>query len=163
MNRSIVMGGLAAAVGLAALSAPATASASCGDRKTTGTVIGGIGGALIGNSISGGGGGAIIGGIGGAVAGHEIAGAGCGRYRHAYYGHDRSYRSRDYGYRTQTYGPTRTVYYDQRGNPLPAGYAPAGYASGSYAQAGYRPGRCAPDQSYYDSRGNLVQQPGTCR
>jgi hypothetical protein len=85
MNRSNVFAGLAAALGLLLLLAPASASASCADRKMTGTILGGVGGALIGNSISGGGGGALLGGLGGAVVGHEIAGSGC-----------RSERSGDY-------------------------------------------------------------------
>ena len=154
MNRSIVLGGIAAAFTLALASAPSTASASCADRKTTGTIVGGIGGALIGNSISHGGGGAILGGLGGAVVGHEVAGAGCGRYRRAY--DDRG--SRSYGYRGEAYAPrTRTVYYDERGNPLPDA------APSTYAQAAYRTPACG-SQSYYDSRGNLVQQPvSNCR
>jgi uncharacterized protein YcfJ len=84
MRRWIVLGGLTAALALPVLIAPASASASCADRKATGTVLGGVGGAVIGNSISGGGGGAILGGLGGAVVGHQIAKSGCSderRYR----------------------------------------------------------------------------------
>jgi hypothetical protein len=151
MNRSIVLGGVCAALTLAAAT---TASASCSERKETGTVLGGIGGALIGNSIAGGGGGAILGGIGGAVVGHQVAGAGCGRYRHAYYDRGPRYP----GYRREGYAPqARTVYYDARGNLLPDA-APA-----PYAQAAYRTPVCG-SQSYYDARGNLVQQPlSNCR
>jgi len=74
MNKSTLA--VTALIGLSAASlliAPASASASCAGRKTTGTVLGGVGGALVGNSIAHGGGGAILGGVGGAVLGHELA------------------------------------------------------------------------------------------
>ena len=61
---------------LAALAGATEASASCHGRKTTGTLIGGASGALIGNSVSGHGskfGGTLIGAGVGAVAGHAIA------------------------------------------------------------------------------------------
>ena len=167
MNRSIVLGAVSAALGLALVTAPATASASCSDRKTTGTIVGGIGGALIGNSISHGGGGAIIGGLGGAVAGHAIAGSGCGRYRHDAYYYERGHRYRHasrYGYRgAEPYAPRdQTVYYDNRGNPISGG----GYGAQAYAPADYRrsPNCTTTSQSYYDSRGNLITQPvSNCR
>ena len=168
MNRSIALGAVSAALGLALLSAPNTASASCSDRKATGTIVGGIGGALIGNSISGGGGGAILGGLGGAVAGHAIAGSGCGRYRHdAYYyesGSRYRHSGRDYGYAgTSGYAPrAQTVYYDNRGNPISGG----GYAATGYGSADYRrTSNCGVvNQSAYDARGNLITQPvSTCR
>ena len=79
MKHAILLGGLSAVLALTALAAPLAANASCAERKTTGTVVGGVGGALVGNSISHGGGGAILGGLGGAVLGHEIAGGGCNR------------------------------------------------------------------------------------
>jgi len=41
--------------------------------RNTGTVLGAIGGGLIGNSLSKGGGGALLGAGAGAVAGHQIA------------------------------------------------------------------------------------------
>jgi hypothetical protein len=109
MRKTLALTALAAVVALAATDA----SASCQGRKDTGTVLGGVGGALVGNSISKGGGGAIIGGLGGAVLGHQIAKGGCGASRHAYYrrGHSR-YAS--------NYAAPRKVYYDQRGNPVSA-------------------------------------------
>lgn len=177
MKNSILFGGLAAALALAALTAPSAASASCNDRKATGTVIGGIGGALIGNSISHGGGGAIVGGLGGAVIGHEVAGRGCGRYRSSSY-YDRSsprYRhsngyyadtaaqpryAGDRGYYADTAAQpryARTVYYDQRGNPVADGYG----QNANYAPSGYGTGVACRTvmQSYYDSRGELSQRP----
>ena len=167
MNRTIVLGAVSAAFGLAVLSAPNIAAASCSDRKATGTVIGGIGGALIGNSISGGGGGAILGGIGGAVAGHAIPGSGCGHYRHDAYYYERApgyhHSTRNSGYTTSGYArPTQTVYYDSRGNPISSG----GYTGPAYTSADYRrTSNCGVvNSSYYDSRGNLVTQPvSNCR
>lgn len=145
MNRWIITSSLAGALALPLLIAPATASASCNDRKVTGTVVGGVGGALIGNSISRGGGGAVLGGLGGAVLGHEVARASCRheryRYRHAEYYRER-YRPSRGGYGTYPgeahqngadpgdaqFAPTpassQTVYYDDRGNPIYPNGAP---------------------------------------
>ncbi|MDB5481442.1 MAG: hypothetical protein JWO83_2495 [Caulobacteraceae bacterium] len=161
MNRWIITSSLAGALALPLLIAPATASASCSDRKLTGTVVGGVGGALIGNSISGGGGGAVLGGLGGAVLGHEVARSTCGRERYGYrYRHAEyrgGYRTSRHGYRTYGSDPYQadtypndaqyaqapvqhTVYYDYRGNviypegaPGAASYGTAPYASASYA------------------------------
>lgn len=110
MNRLLVIAGLAGALALPML-APGAANASCRDSKATGTVLGGVGGALIGNSISGGGGGAILGGLGGAVVGHQIAAGGCE--------HSRTYDRSGYRTRTSAYGrachtETRS-YYNDRG------------------------------------------------
>ena len=140
MNRWMVMTSLAAALTLPVLLSPATASASCYGRKVTGTVVGGVGGALIGNSISHGGGGAVVGGLGGAVLGHEVARSTCGgerrgEYRSGYYSH----RSR-HSYR-QNAQDQRNSYSDPRGG-------------GAYAA------NCRTEtRSYYDDRGALVQRP----
>jgi hypothetical protein len=86
MIRTIITSAaLAALVALPLVAGPTAANASCRGRANTGTVVGGVGGALLGNSISHGGGGAIIGGLGGAVIGHQIAKSGCRDTRHAYY------------------------------------------------------------------------------
>lgn len=67
---------------VAAATAPTLASArsACDqrahDRKVTGTVLGAVGGALIGNAV-GDGKGAVIGGIGGAVVGNQLARVKC--------------------------------------------------------------------------------------
>jgi len=160
------MTALASALAVPLLTAPGAASASCQDRRLTGTVIGGIGGALIGNSIARGGAGAVIGGLGGAVVGHQIAGAGCGRYRREAYYRDRpryrtAYRSDSYvdGARRPASG-MRRIYYDQFGNPVPIGPAPqpGRYTSAAYGDA--ESSQCRTRmQSYYDDRGNLVQRP----
>ncbi len=147
MNRLITIGSLTAALAVCALAAPTAASASCSDRKATGTVIGGVGGALIGNSIAGGGGGAVLGGLGGAVLGHQIAANGCRGYRSAgYYPYHRRYASRRHYYR------------DERYRPIDA------EAAGPYAQAsadrgyGGAPACRTETQSYYDNRGALARR-----
>ena len=112
MRKTFTTAAMAALIALPLLAGATSASASCQSRKNTGTLIGGVGGALLGNSISHGGGGAIIGGLGGAVVGHQIAKSGCSG-THAYYrrGHTRYARS-------SAYRPASNVYYDQRGNPV---------------------------------------------
>jgi uncharacterized protein YcfJ len=126
MRKIFAVTALAAAISLPLVVGPTDANASCQSRKNTGTIIGGVSGALLGNAVSHGGGrtgGTIIGGLGGAVIGHEIAKSGCRGASHAYY---RSSRSRyataqgpDYGrpdYGRPDYG--RKVYYDQYGNAV---------------------------------------------
>jgi len=85
IRKTIASAALAALVALPLVAGPTAASASCRGRANTGTVVGGVGGALLGNSISHGGGGAIIGGLGGAVLGHQIAKSGCAGARHAHH------------------------------------------------------------------------------
>jgi uncharacterized protein YcfJ len=84
-------------LGMAALvAAPSLAHAeSCNqrahDRRVTGTVVGGLGGALIGQAISHNTAGTLIGGVGGAVVGNQVARTSCdhahyasrSRYHHA--------------------------------------------------------------------------------
>ena len=146
----------ASLVGLCAVSlaVSAPAHASCRDDKTTGTILGGVGGAVIGNSISRGGGGAILGGLGGALIGRSIAGSNC---RHTHYAYsDRRY----YGPPPPT-GPApgpATLYYDPYGNPVTPGapVAPPGATQTAYATDPY----CRTEtRSYYDDRGALVREP----
>ncbi len=86
MARLFIIGMVVGAIALPATLAPSTAdAASCRSRKTTGTVVGGLGGALVGNAISKGGGGLLIGGVGGALVGREIGKSGCHRTRTVYY------------------------------------------------------------------------------
>ena len=117
MRRTFSLTALAALVAAPLLLGATDASASCQSRKTTGTVLGGVGGALVGNSISHGGGGAVIGGLGGAVLGHEIARSGCNTTR-TYY---RTSRTRYASQRAPVQAPPRAVrkvYYDEYGNPV---------------------------------------------
>lgn len=141
MKHMIVAALAGAALTGAAL--PTPAAASCSGQKATGTIIGGVGGALLGNSISRGGGGAILGGLGGAVAGHAIAASGCRHYyRHSYYrpAYHRYYERRGYRY-------GRRDYAYRASEPGSAGYAGETY------------GGCPlVNRSYYDDRGNLISQ-----
>jgi uncharacterized protein YcfJ len=116
MGKIFTSAALATLIALPLIAGPTGANASCQGRKDTGTVLGGVGGALIGNSISHGPGGAILGGLGGAVIGHQIAKQGCGSSGHAYYRRDHS------RYAHEAYRPTSRAYYDQRGNLVTPGY-----------------------------------------
>jgi len=113
MRKTLSMAALAALIAAPLIAGATDASASCRGRKDTGTALGAVGGALLGNSISRGGGGAVVGGLGGAVVGHEIAKSGCGPSRHAYYRHNSRYaRGYDRGYTSRGY------YYDEHGNRI---------------------------------------------
>jgi uncharacterized membrane protein len=95
MRKTLTLTALVAVVALPLIAGPTAAdAASCHSRKATGTVLGGVGGALLGNSVSHGGGGAVIGGLGGAVVGHQIGKSGCHDRRASYNRH--SYASRGY-------------------------------------------------------------------
>ena len=78
------------------------ASATCEGAKTTGTVLGAVGGGVIGNVITHGSViGTLAGGAGGGFIGHRLAGNGCERtayYHHhrvAYYHHHRYWVDRE--------------------------------------------------------------------
>ncbi len=154
MRNSIIVGAIGAALGLVVLAGPASAECS---GATTGTIVGGVGGALIGNAVSHNAGGVIIGGLGGAVVGHEIGKSGCGGYSRSSRGYRYERRARQ-GY---DYAPVSTappsVYYDSRGRQI--------YPNGSYvttANTGYgayAPAPCTTqDQVYYDERGALAHR-----
>jgi uncharacterized protein YcfJ len=108
MSKLTTRTALAVMLSIPLIAGATAANASCQGRKDTGTLIGGVGGALLGNSISHGGGGAIIGGLGGAVVGHEIAKGGCGRVVY------RTTPSKS----AQLRQPATRVYYDQYGRPI---------------------------------------------
>ncbi len=114
MRRTFSLTALAALVAAPLLIGSTDAAASCQSRKTTGTVLGGVGGALLGNSISHGGGGAVLGGLGGAVVGHEIARSGCNTTR-TYY---RTARPRYAAAQPAPPRAVRKVYYDEYGHPI---------------------------------------------
>jgi Glycine zipper 2TM domain len=112
MRKILPLIATAALVALPMAFGPTTASASCSGRTNTGTVLGGIGGALVGSSVTRGStGGTILGGLGGAVVGHQIAKGGCGRTVTRY----RTTSARTAQAQPQ---PARRVYYDQYGNPV---------------------------------------------
>ena len=159
MTRLIVIGLAIGAMALPAVVAPTQAgAASCHSRKATGTVIGGLGGALVGNAIKRGGTGLIVGGLGGALVGREIGKSGCHRTRTVYYeGGSRGASSAPA--RTQAQ-PVRQVYYDHMGNPVASGQT----RDGTFQQvnvsntSGGETCRNA-TISYYDERGRLNQRP----
>ena len=158
---------LAVAAPLALLPTLANA-ASCGERahnrRVAGTVIGGIGGALLGNAIRKGGTGAVVGGIGGAVIGNQLSRVKCDR------GYTRSYRS-SYARASRRADPpapvpVRYVYYDRYGVPVSAGPAPQPISpqyQPTYSQALYTPASynaCRTEnRAFYDERGALVYRP----
>jgi len=94
------------------------------DRKVTGTLLGGAGGALIGGAI-GDTKGAVIGGLGGAVVGNQVARTKCDRHvayrtRYVHRASPQGYdAARDAAPRGCTYENRR--YYDERGQVT---YAP---------------------------------------
>jgi hypothetical protein len=151
MKRVLIVASLAAGLALPLVIAPAAANASCAERKATGTVVGGVGGALIGHAIFGGVGGAVAGGLGGAVAGHEIAGAGCHR---SYARYDRrSYPSgQNERYAGGATDAGRPVYYDQYGHIVGQTQVANAYPVANRSACATRM------QSYYDSQGVLRQQ-----
>jgi uncharacterized protein YcfJ len=115
------------AMGLTVLIAtPSLASASdyCGqrahDRRVAGTVIGGVGGALIGQAISHNTAGTLLGGAGGAVVGNQISRTSCDRppaYRSSTRSSSRAAEPRREAAEAST-GGCRTEnrpYYDERG------------------------------------------------
>ncbi len=151
MPRLIIVGLAIGAMALPAVMAPTDAdAASCRSRKATGTVIGGLGGALVGNAISKGGGGLIVGGLGGALVGREIGKSGCHRTRTVYY--EGGSRSRGASYQSGQPAPVRQVYYDHMGNPVAANNG------GTIQQVSNTTGGgvCRDATiSYYDERGKL--------
>jgi uncharacterized protein YcfJ len=118
MRHTFVVLGLTALV-----MAPSFASArdycaeAAHNRRVTGTVVGGIGGALIGQAISHNTAGTVLGGVGGAVVGNQIARTSCDHH-YAYHAHA-SQRYDDQ--RAAAYGAPAGCryesrpYYDERG------------------------------------------------
>lgn len=159
MARLVIVGLAIGAMALPAIMAPTNAeAASCRSRKATGTVIGGLGGALVGNAISKGGGGLLVGGVGGALVGREIGKSGCHRTRTVYY--DSGSRSRGASYRSNQPAPVRQVYYDHMGNPVASGQVQNGTFQQVSAPIGASGGGVCRDAniSYYDDRGRLTQR-----
>ena len=93
MKKSVAAAFAAACLALGA----SGASANCEQAKTTGTVLGAVGGGVIGNVITHGSLiGTLAGGAGGGFIGHRLSGNGC--HRVAFYHHRRYYVDR-YGHR----------------------------------------------------------------
>ena len=153
MARLVIISLAVGALALPAVMAPSEAdAASCRSRKATGTVIGGLGGALLGNSISKGGGGLLIGGVGGALVGREIGKSGCHRVRTAYY------PAAGRASAPERPQPVRKVYYDHLGNPVTT--EAAGGGTFQTVSARTATGACRDATiSFYDERGRLTQRP----
>jgi len=126
MRHELGVAALALAVSIPALGPTAASARSyceqrAHDRRVEGTVLGALGGALIGGAISHRGGGALIGGVGGAVVGNQLSRTSCDRryVRHAYY---RSrYEPRPAAYARTACRYESRPYYDARGELV---YAP---------------------------------------
>lgn len=93
MRRTVLVAGLAAAMAIPSLAAPVSANARsycdqrAHDRRVGGTLLGAVGGGLLGNALSRGGGrvgGTLIGAGVGAVVGNNLARTSCDHPR-AYY------------------------------------------------------------------------------
>lgn len=140
MFRSVLLAGLAVAAFVPALAQAQDGRSRCleqkHDNRVVGTLLGGIGGALLGNAIGEHGGregGTILGGLGGAVAGNAI-GAGtvhCGSNRYGYY---------DESGRWMPNTSTAYGFYDADGRWVDTsngggGYGPQGYAAPPPAQS----------------------------
>ena len=97
MRRAFIIAGVLVAVAAPSLASAESCQRHAHDRKVTGTVVGGIGGALIGNAISHNTTGALLGGLGGAVVGNQVARVNCPD-QVAYYHHGRRHHHHD-GYR----------------------------------------------------------------
>jgi hypothetical protein len=149
--RKTIIGTSLAALALSLVATSGAEAASCSSRKATGTVVGGVGGAVLGNAIKGGGLGLVAGAVGGGLVGREIGKSGCRRtvYRSSRSVSRSSGSARYYAPPPAPVAPTR-VYYDRYGNPVTAA------AQASYAVPA---GTCHfENRSYYDSRGTLRQQ-----
>jgi len=151
---------------MTALPAVSSAQTSCEqakhDNRVAGTVIGAIGGAILGGLVAGNRGhkedGAIIGGVGGAVVGNQLSKGGgpCpdGQVPHdpnAYYDHDGNYHT---SY-TDRDGQFHSGFYDR------GGVWHVDYAANSTGQGWRSPdGRWChtEDQSFRDDNGNMVHQ-----
>ncbi len=140
MLKPILLAGLAAA---ALVPAAAQAQDNCqrarANNEAVGTLLGAVGGALLGNAVTGHGGrtgGTIIGGVGGAVVGNRIAASGthCGENAYGYYDTNGNWVPRTYtayGY----YGPDgRWIAQSPQGYGSPQYAAPSNYQEQPYAQ-----------------------------
>ena len=121
LRKSLSIMALAAVVSAPLLFASGDAdAASCRTRKLNGTLLGAAGGRLLGDAVTHGSTGPIVGGLGGAVVGREIGRNGCDRNGVAY----RGSRARPAHYHSSAahHAPvrqtSRKVYYDAHGAPI---------------------------------------------
>jgi hypothetical protein len=132
MRRMLFAAGLTLAIATAsAAEARSGCEAYAHNRRVTGTVVGALGGALLGSAVAGHGDkgtGAVIGGVGGAVVGNQLSRTSC-----------------DYHVRHSRYSPPRT-------------HAPAAPAS-TARYAGAAPVCRYENRPYYDQTGRLIYAP----
>ena len=113
MRNTLVLSAIAALVAGPMVALPSGAdAATCHNRKVNGTLLGGVGGALLGGAVTHGSTGPIVGGVGGAVLGHEIGRGGCRRYARTYHRPARA------SYEAPPRRAVSKVYYDRYGNPV---------------------------------------------
>jgi uncharacterized protein YcfJ len=123
MKTAAISGAVIAALAAGAISTPSFARDYCHERQhnsgTTGALVGGLAGAVIGSNVAGHGsrtGGTIIGGLAGAAIGNNIGRSSvkCDRYgyydRHQYSSTYRGYYDGRYGYNDDY----NRAYYDNR-------------------------------------------------
>lgn len=121
MRRTLMAAGLAAVVALPSMASARTwCEQRAHDRRVTGTVLGGLGGALVGGAI-GDTKGAVIGGLGGAVIGNQVARTKCYGAPRARYHHSARYSRPAHSAAPETVAPASACsyenqrYYDARG------------------------------------------------
>ncbi|MDB5443771.1 MAG: putative outer rane lipoprotein SlyB precursor [Phenylobacterium sp.] len=176
MRRMLFAAGLTLAV---AASSAAQARSGCAaaahDRRVTGTVVGALGGGLLGSAVAGHGSkgtGALVGAGLGAVVGNQLSRTSCDRYayRRSYHSYA---RARTYGPAYgRGYGPGYGPAYGQNTPAYGSGYGPtyaSGYGQNNSAYAPNAPGypRYATSggachyvtRPYYDQAGRLVYAP----
>jgi hypothetical protein len=156
MRRILFAAGLALAVAASsAAHAQSGCEAAAHDRRMTGTVVGALGGGLLGSAVAGHGSkgtGALVGAGLGAVVGNQLSRTKCDRYayRRSYRHYARAPTYPTYG---RGYGPAYAGAYSQNTSayaPNPPGY-PRYATSGGACHYVTRP--------YYDQAGRLVYAP----
>ena len=95
MRRTFIIAGVLVAMATPSLASAESCQRHAHDRKVAGTVVGGIGGALIGNAISHNTTGALLGGVGGAVVGNQVARVNCPDRTAYYHGRRHHHHDRD--------------------------------------------------------------------
>ena len=168
MRRMLFAAGLTLAVAAAsAAQARSGCAAAAHDRRVTGTVVGALGGGLLGSAVAGHGSkgtGALVGAGLGAVVGNQLSRTSCDRYayRRSYHRYARVRTNPTYG---RGYGPAYGPAYGPGYGPTYAGaygqntsaYAPNPPGYPRYAASG---GACHyVTRPYYDQAGRLVYAP----